>query len=297
MIHKHVLMVTKNFVLPLILKVGVFQPLSAAQVVLSYEAEASTVVGSPFGLEIPRLTKVTGTLVYETSGVVDQNASPERGHYQLGGGGGFTAAFESAGGNSHLLTGSAGPWLEVENISVGGDSTIDTFRFWDGDDSDSKGGLMSFDGVVDGDYFLIFAMTDSSGEAFPGDALPDPFPMTGVKGPIGYPFPHTFVIGDGSGLNGTGRMLLQLTKLSAEVPEVDGPAILASGIADDVFVIEFESEEGREYAIEFSSDLETWQTIASGVPGEGGMTSFEDSGVRDRLGEMPGAAYYRVRID
>lgn len=287
----------RNSVLPLILKVGVFQPLSAAQVVLSYEAEASTVVGSPFGLEIPRLSKVTGTLVYETSRAVDQNASPERGHYQLGGEGGFTAAFESAGGDSHLLTGSAGPWLEAENISVGGDSTIDTFRFWDGDDSDSKGGLMSFDGVVDGDYFLTFAMTDSSGEAFPGDALPDPFPMTGVKGPIGYPFPHTFVIGDGSGLNGTGRILLQLTKLSAEVPEVDGPAILASGIADDVFVIEFESEEGREYAIEFSSDLETWQTIASGVPGEGGMTSFGDSGVMERLGEMPGAAYYRVRID
>lgn len=264
----------------------------AGMVVLEYEAEASTVVGNPFGLNVPRLTVVTGRFVYETDGAMDLNGSDQRGHYQLLGGGGFTARFLDGGGNAHLLSGSIGPWLEVEDIDVGGGKTIDTFRFWDGNDAEDKGGIMTFDGTADGEYFLTFAMTDGSGDAFPDDSLPEIYPMTGVKGPIGYPYSHTFVIGDGAG-----RMLLQLNRLWQAVSGERGPVIGKSGFVDGEFEIEFESKEGETYAVEFSSDLERWDTIATGLAAEGSLTTYRDSGVAERLGAIPGAAYYRVRVE
>jgi len=270
----------------------------AVEVILDYEAEALTVVGTPFGLNVPRLTIITGSFVYETAEAPDLNGSPERGWYQLSDDGGFTATFLDNNSMTHTLTGSVSPWLEVEDILVsGGPATIDTFRFWDGDDRDTKGGLMKFDGVENGGYFLTFAMTDDSGAAHPDDSLPEVFPMTGVKGPVGhpfpsYPFPHTFVIGDGSGFEGTGRMLLQLNWLSQRG---ETPTITAAGFAGGHFIIEFTSEDKRTYTIEFSTDLNSWDPIATGVPATGASTSFSDSEVVTRLGAFPDAAYYRVR--
>lgn len=264
----------------------------AEKVILNYEAEASTVVGNPFGLSVPRLTVVTGSFVYETDGAMDLNSSDQRGHYQLLGGGGFTASFSDAEVTSHLLSGSIGPWLEVEDIDVGGDKTIDTFRFWDGNDSDDKGGMMTFDGVADGENFLTFAMTDGSGAAFPNDALPEVYAMTGVKGPIGYPYSHTFVIGDGAG-----RMLLQLNWLSQGSVNSEGPVIRKSSFVDGQFEIEFDSRDGETYAVEFSTDLESWEAITTGVMAEGETTNYRDSGVNERLGKVPASAYYRVRVE
>jgi hypothetical protein len=203
-------------------------PAGAVEVILDYEAEARTVVGTPFGLSIPRLTLVTGSFTYDT---------------------------------------------------------------------DTKGGLMQFDGIGDGNYFLTFAMTDDTGAAHPDDALPEQFPMTGVRRPIGrpfptYPYPHTFVIGDGLGTNGTGQMLLQLNWLSQRG---ETPRITAASFEGSHFTIVFTSQDTRNYTIEFSTDLVSWDPIATDVPATGASTSFRDTDAATRLGAIPDTAYYRVR--
>jgi hypothetical protein len=42
----------------LLLTIGAVTPIRAELITIQYEAEAATVVGQPFGLDVPRLTRI-----------------------------------------------------------------------------------------------------------------------------------------------------------------------------------------------------------------------------------------------
>ena len=57
----------------------------------------------------------------------------------------------------------------------------------------------------------------------------------------------------------------------------------------------FYSEPGASYAVEFSTDMLNWQSIAPNYPSDGYTTVYRDSGLVSRLSEIPPKAYYRSR--
>ena len=82
----------------------------AASVTLGFDALALTIVNTPFGLEIPRETMVSGFFSYEdTTG--DVNVSSSRGDYPHSDGGAF---FIDILGTE--ITGSGIPYVPVENF-------------------------------------------------------------------------------------------------------------------------------------------------------------------------------------
>jgi hypothetical protein len=256
------------------------QSASAEEVILDYEATAQTVVGTPFGFTVPRLTVVTGVIVYQTDGAVDDNPSPERGNYQLTAGGAFVADFLD-----HRILGSATPLLQVEDIQIPPSGSIDTFRFIDGDDSDQDGGIMSLDDIADGDVELFLAMTDDSGEAFTSDLLPTIFPM--FIHPGGPSIPHTFSLKDDDG-----TMLLQFNWITQRLPNI--LKIIEVGFVGENPAIKFHSKPNKNYRVEFTTDLATWQVIAPNLPSQGYLTDFVDEEIATRLGSLPEEAFYRV---
>ena len=66
-------------------------------------------------------------------------------------------------------------------------------------------------------------------------------------------------------------------------------------VQGDVPAVQFNSQAGRTYAIEFSLDLENWEVIAPNHPADGDSTEFMDTGIDTRLGGLPDEAFYRVR--
>ena len=126
-------------------------PTAASEVILDYKATAQTVVGKPFGIDLPRLTAVSGYFVYETEGTADSRASSERGEYVRPGA--FAAKLLG-----HTITGSAQPTLKTEDIQVTGGS-IDTFRFIDGKDAAQP---MFLDSVADESIEVSLSITASN---------------------------------------------------------------------------------------------------------------------------------------
>jgi hypothetical protein len=173
----------------------------AEQVSVYYEAEAATVVDTPFGLEIPRLTIVTGTFTFETSTPDALDDDPENGDYYHDGDGAFTATFLG-----HTLTGSATPLIEIRSLSS-------TFRFIDGPGTfDDEGGIMSIDGVPNEEIELWFSAGTETDMV--DDSLINPFPLYDFDSFIGTP--HTFKIADESG-----TALLQMTKNAVTLSDLD----------------------------------------------------------------------------
>ncbi len=243
---------------------------------LAFEAEAATVVGTPFGIDVPRLTTVTGTFTYQTDGAIDSNSSPDRGEYRFAGGATFTAGFLG-----HTVTGSATPLIEVQDFS-----SSETFRYDDGGDEHA----MSFDGTPDPSIDLWLSITDGSASSLAGDSLPAPFPMPFAP-EIEPRLPHTFSLADYGG-----TLLLQLVRLEQIEGDPDRPIVTAVGLAGDgAPTLEFRSRSGNRYGIEFSTDLEIWVQIAQ-VEAASALTEFTDSGLAGRSGgALPGRACYRIR--
>src|SRR6185436_9040792 len=135
----------------------------AERISVYYEAEAATVVDTPLGLEIPRLTVVTGTFTFDTSTPDALPDDHDDGDYYHDGDGAFTATFLG-----HTLTGSATPLVEIRKVSS-------TFRFVDGPGTfDDEGGIMSVDGVPDENPELWFSAGTETDMV--DDSLINPFP-------------------------------------------------------------------------------------------------------------------------
>jgi len=163
----------------------------AEQISVYYEAEAATVVDTPFGLEVPRLTPVTGTFTFQTSTPDALPDDPDNGDYYHESGGAFTASFLD-----HTLTGSATPLIEIRSVS-------DTFRFIDGPGTfGDEGGVMALDGVPDEDIELWFSASTETDMV--DDSLINPFPDYDFESFVGTP--HTFKLADDNG-----TLLLQMT--------------------------------------------------------------------------------------
>lgn len=258
-------------------------PLLAEEVILDYRATVQTVSRTPFGLSIPRLTKVIGVFVYDPASATDQRiGDPQRGIYTVTAGAAFDARFLD-----HRVTGSATPELQVEDIQVGGPGrSIDTFRYVDGERFLNPPGIMALDGVADPGIRLALAITDSEGSAFVGDELPTIFPLV-MPGPFPE-FPHTFSLGDNEG-----TMLLQFGFLAQRRPNTLQLVDVRLG-EDGAFVL-FHSRPEKAYDILFSTDLLHWQEIETGYQSEGYLTAYADSGLVSRIQPFPGKAFYRIR--
>lgn len=189
---------------------------SAAQVTVLYEAEAFTVTGMPFGVNVPNGTTVTGSFTYDDT-TIDSNGSLGFGDYIHASGGGFTAMFTGQDVATNPvninITGSTTPTVQVNYIPATG--VYDTWRFYDGPRVVGlQGGIMSVNGTPNANVQAFFAGSEE--DIFSSDALVNPFPSF-TFGPLGTP--HTFSLGDTvTGNPATGGMLLQITSVET-VPE------------------------------------------------------------------------------
>lgn len=166
---------------------------SSAEVVrVNYTASAATVVDMPFGLDIPRLTVVSGYFEFDTS-TPDENMPDEtEGLYRHMSAGAFVASFLT-----NEITGSSESVYEF-------DTGFQSVRITDGPGTfGDEGGLMSLDGQADEDIELFvgfgpeFTLVD--------DSFVNPFDQFDLSF-IGTP--HTFRLSDDNG-----TMLLQFDTL------------------------------------------------------------------------------------
>jgi hypothetical protein len=166
-------------------------------VTVAYEAEAVTVVDEPFGVEVPRLTIVTGYFTFDTS---TPDADPDDESF-----GEYPHARNSAFAADFLETEIRGSDTAHYQVQVSGN---DTFRIWDGPRVvGNEGGIMSIDGTPDEDIELFLAVMEE--DVFPDDDLVNPFPSY-TFGFLGTP--HTFALEDDQG-----TMLLQFESVQTVV--------------------------------------------------------------------------------
>lgn len=228
---------------------------SATKVTVNFDARIATVSNTPFGYtsEQAREQQVLGSFMYDLT-KADINGTSSRGHYpHTGGGGAFTASFLNT-----TITGSGTPFVEIENFGGG---VSDTFRFIDGPRTiGNQGGVMSVNGTPDNKVELGIAFTDTSGNAFSSDALPNPLPFAvpPLSEPSPFFFAHTFSIKDGT--NGT--LLLQLNSISMA-------ADYTLSVSDDRFEIvegqlKLKSGVSLNYEAEPTVSLEVTATAAGG---------------------------------
>jgi hypothetical protein len=187
-------------------------PARAEIITVSYEAEAVTVVKKPFGVEVPRLTVVTGFFTFDTSTPDDAPSDAFSGEYPHDGNAGYLASFLG-----HEVTGSQTPFYWVDLVD--GNPQSDTFRIYDGPTAVGfEGGTMAFDGTPDEGIQLFVAITE---DVFDDDDLIDPFPSYDF-GFLGTS--HTFSLEDDEG-----TMLLQFLDVSEVVcGDVNSGGIKAS---------------------------------------------------------------------
>ncbi len=246
----------------------------AETIEIRFEATAQTVVGTPFGGTVPRLTTATGSFFYQTS-TPDTNPSPDRGNYPHSGGGGFTACFIDK-----EIKGSATPFVQIENLDP------DTFRFIDGPRLvGSQGGIMRVNGVADATIELGIAITDSSGNAFSDDALPDSFPFY-HQGP--FPWPHTFSLRDSGG-----TILFQFTRtLPVSLPVIDR---IARDGENPLVTLFWHGTLGTSHRVESSTDLESWIPLGDEMAAGAGQNIFEDRLDLRYPDMLPVELFYRIR--
>jgi len=196
----------------IVIGLGLFttMPVEAEIVRVQYEALAKTVSGTPFGVDVPHDTPVTGYFQYNTD-TPDTNPNPNGGTYKHLSGGGFLAEFLG-----HQVAGSETPEWSV--------SQGDTMRVWDGSPGDifHPGGTMSFDGTPGNNISLFVAITPKDKSLLPDDDLPDPWPafQFGFLGD-----PHTFSLSS----DRSHGMLLQIHDMWV-VPEPSTLALAALGL-------------------------------------------------------------------
>jgi hypothetical protein len=176
-------------------------PAGAGIVTVLYEAEAVTVVDEPFGIEVPRLTVVTGYFTFDTSTPDNDPADEYDGEYSHDGNAGYLASFLG-----HEVRGSQTPFYWVDLVMNSPQS--DTFRIYDGPRAVGfEGGTMSFDGTPDEDIELFLAVSE---DVFDDDDLINPFPFYDFESFIHTP--HTFTLEDDQG-----TILLQFLHVSEAV--------------------------------------------------------------------------------
>jgi len=252
---------TKKLLSTLIVLLGFSNFLQAELVTVAYEAEASTVVDQPFGIEVPRLTIVRGYFTYE-SDTPDTRSDPRRGSFDLNGAWGFRAEFLD-----HVIAGSARAEASTETFGF-------TLRFNDGGDKEGTGDMF-FDGIPSNDIELGFSIVGDK-EDLPSDKLPDVFRFKNAA--------HTFTIGDSSG-----RMLLQFRsfrQVETRIKEVE----LHEGQVRLVWC----SLVGKRYTVEFSTDLRDWEVVVDSVTAAAAETEIvDDLTARLKVGVQRG--FYRVR--
>jgi len=246
------------------------RPCAAMQVTVVYEAEALTVVKAPFGVAVPRLTKVAGSFTYETS-TADTYWDEDdeiRGKFVHSGTGAFRAEFLG-----HVVTGSGSP---VASTNIFGTDTR-TMRYEDGD-GHFEAGTMAFDGAAREDIGLILAIVGTP-EDLPTDRLPEQFKFPDA--------PHTFALRDASG-----EMLLQFLSYRQVAADFRIQAVEQAG---DQVTVSWRSSPNTAYSVEFSVDLKTWAAISGSIPGQEWETSFtDDLATRYSGSSIPAVGYYRV---
>ncbi len=165
----------------------------AELVTVDYEAEAATVVGTPFGLTVPRLTPFTGSFTYDTS-TVDIDSRTDYGEFPHI----VSEPYFDANFATHRITGSGFPVYEV------GFGT--TFRLSDGPvRTGISTGVMSLNDVLQPEMEMWISIVGSQGSILDDNVLPAPFPTSYTFGFLGTP--HTFFIRDT-----LGSVLLQITQ-------------------------------------------------------------------------------------
>ena len=216
------------------------------RITVAYEAEAATVINSPFGLAVPRLTIVSGYFTYESSAMDLNPGDLRRGRFLLSGGWDFRAEFLGK-----VITGSdratastntfATPTLSFEDGSTTGDS-----------------GIMSLDGIPNKEIALNFRISGKT-EDLPTDQLPAEFGFQSAT--------HTFVIADDSG-----RMLLQFR--SFQQVDLSIKSITREG---DIVEIEWCALKEKRYRLEYSSNLRNWSIIQDDLAGNPMSSTLSDN--------------------
>ena len=241
-------------------------PASAELVVVLYEAEVTTVVGQPFGMEVPRLSVVRGHFTYDPGSQDAAPDDPRRGKFEPVQSWGFLAEFLD-----QTVTGSVGAKASIETYGY-------TLRFDDGGDSPDTGD-MALGGAPRTDIELALSFTGSS-QNLPTDQLPEHFDFAGA--------PHTFSLGDDSG-----HVLIQFRNLTQLFPI----AIKSFAWDDDEIQLTWHSTAGRHCGVDFTTDREEWLVLQPLVVGAGSETSITDD-LRQRYApgeDLPQQGFYRVR--
>ena len=88
-----------------------------------------------------------------------------------------------------------------------------------------------------------------------------------------------------------GTLLLQFEWLRQRTPPF---RITELDLLEAGPLIGFQSNPGRTYTIEFSTDLGVWSIVAANHPNEGYSTDFSDKEIFDRVGALPSQGFYRV---
>ena len=253
--------------IPLIAALAFVLPARAERVTVVYEAEASTVSNTPFGLTVPRLTIVRGYFTYETNTPDTLPNDPKRGDFLMQGTWDFRAEFLD-----QVLRGSG---TAPATTNLFGSPTL---RFWDGA-ADAAAGDMSLNGITAAGLRMSFSISGQSKD-LPTDQLPRNFTFNPPPGGAS----HTFSIGDGSG-----TMLLQFRSFRQFRPEIR--SVRRTG--NDVEIL-WSSVKGKPYALEFSTDLRQWDIIRNDLVGQWETTTVVDPVAVRFAGNPPPAGFYRI---
>lgn len=216
------------------------------RITVAYEAEAATVINSPFGLAVPRLTIVSGYFTYESSAMDLNPGDLRRGRFLLSGSWDFRAEFLGK-----VITGSDRATASTNT------SATPTLSFEDGSTTGDSG-IMLLDGIPNKEIALNFRISGKT-EDLPTDQLPTEFGFQSAT--------HTFVIADDSG-----RMLLQFR--SFQQVDLSIKSITREG---DIVEIEWCALKEKRYRLEYSSNLRTWSIIQDDLAGNPMSSTLSDN--------------------
>lgn len=242
-------------------------PAGAELVTVEYEAEARTVTGMPFGIEVPRLTVVRGSFTYDSNTSDKSPTDPMRGSFGPVGGWDFRAEFIDK-----VITDSG---MATATTNLFGH----TLAFNDGGNKSGRG-IMRINDTPDASVEFGLAITGAAKD-LPTDQLPANFTFN--PPPSGAP--HTFVLKDQFG-----TMLLGFLSFRQVKPEI----VLSIQRSGDEVEIVWSSISGKPYALEFSTDLANWSVIRNDLVGLPVTTSVVDDLAVRFPATIPNEGFYRI---